>query len=147
VCCNKRCYINVDDLFPQGDGSCEKCCEDFQVFGLWTKGQILEPWTYVSKLGMINLNLWANHFNDVENVFHYHLIVIKVTYYEFHNVQKDKVLVKFLLDTHHLHLQWGVVTLTSTINSHNHYLIFWILDCKTNIYILKCCFEYVMYIS
>jgi hypothetical protein len=39
---------------------------------------------------MIYLNLWVDHPNDVEDVFHYHLIVIKATYYEPHNVQKDR---------------------------------------------------------
>jgi hypothetical protein len=40
---------------------------------------------------VIYLNLWVDHHNDVEDVFHYHLIVIKATYYEPHNVQKDEV--------------------------------------------------------
>jgi hypothetical protein len=76
------------------------------------------------KLGVIYLNLWVDHPTNVEDVFHCHLIVIKVIYYEPHNVQKDEVLMKFLLDSHPLHLQWGVVTLTCTISNCNHYLIF-----------------------
>ncbi len=47
----------------------------------------------------------------------------------------------------------GAIMLIHTKNSHNHYLIFWILDCKiviiiiNRIFFVKCYCEYIMYMS
>ncbi len=45
--------------------------------------------SFMSTLGVIYPNFWASNPNDVKDDFHQCLIIIKVTYCNFHKVRKD----------------------------------------------------------
>jgi hypothetical protein len=47
--------------------------------------------SFMSTLGMIYPNFWARNPNDVRDDFHQCLIIIKVTYCNFHKVRNDGI--------------------------------------------------------
>jgi hypothetical protein len=68
-------------------------------------------------LGAVYLNFWVDNPNDAEDIFHQHLIIIKVVYCGPHKVGKDGVLVKVLLNGNALDLKCSYFKMIMATNN------------------------------
>jgi hypothetical protein len=68
-------------------------------------------------LGAVHLNFWVDNPNDAKDIFHQHLIIIKIVYCGPHKVGKDGVLVKVLFTGNVLNLKCSYFKMTVAINN------------------------------